>query len=125
MAEKKLSFKNPLEGSALFADQSAEETTETAVKKKMGRPRKDGVVRESGAAAGLQKGTTRYTVIFEEKTLNDLKNYARINNITIKAALTHIINVFMDDYRKDPEKVRADAEKRINDFMSGSASDDE
>lgn len=116
MSDKKLGISNPLEGSAFF--NAPEAAPEEKPVKKMGRPRKDGVVRESGASEGLQKGTTRYTVIFEEKTLNDLKQYARINGITIKAALTQIINKFMDDYRKDPDKIRAEAERLVNEFMN-------
>lgn len=93
----KLNFNNPLEGNALFADQ-----TEEQPKKKMGRPRRDDIVRESGAQEGLREDSVRYTVIFQKNTMKFLRDYAFTKRITIKEALREMIEKFEADYNADP-----------------------
>lgn len=97
----KLNFNNPLEGNALFADQPQEQP-KTPVKKKMGRPRRDDIVRESGAQEGLREDSVRYTVIFQKNTMQFLRDYAFTKRITIKEALRLMIEKFEADYYADP-----------------------
>lgn len=98
----KLNFNNPLEGNALFTDQPQEKTDDAPVKKKMGRPRRDDIVRESGAQEGLREDSVRYTVIFQKNTMQFLRDYAFTKRITIKEALRIMIEKFEADYNADP-----------------------
>ena len=96
----KLIKNNPLEGNALFNTEA--ETPEETPVKKMGRPRKDNIQREAGAGAGLQEGTTRYTVIIQNDTMKFLRDYAFTKRITIKDALQIMIERFANEYNADP-----------------------
>lgn len=112
--EKKNRFagaNNPVENLPYFKDKpeatetAAEETAteETAENKTvMGRPRKNDIQREKGAGKGLQKGSTRYTVIYHDETLDFLQDYAYTKRTTIKEALTMIIDNFKREYYSDP-----------------------
>lgn len=92
-------FHNPLENNPLF--NPAQEQEAEREKKKFGRPRKEGVQRD-GAGAGLQEGTTRYTVIFHNSTMKFLRDYAFTKRITIKEAMRIMIEKFEADYYADP-----------------------
>lgn len=96
-------FNNPLEGNALFSEpQTTEQTTEEPVKKKMGRPRREDIQRGSGAGEGLREDSVRYTVIFQKNTMKFLRDYAFTKRITIKEALTIMIEKFAEEYEADP-----------------------
>ena len=75
---------------------AAEETTETRGK---GRPRKADLVRDNSTQEGLTEDYTRATFILRVDTLNDLKDYAYTNRITIKEALETVIAKYMEEYK--------------------------
>lgn len=93
---KKLNYNNPLFNTGAD-DQSAEPQEQP---KKMGRPRKDDLVRNNSVQEGLTEDLTRATFILKVSTLNDLKDYAYTNRITIKEALDGIITKFMEEYKE-------------------------
>lgn len=97
MANKKMNFSNPLEKSALFSPQE-EKQEEQAQPVKKGRPRKNDLVRDNAAQAGLTDEFTRATFILKVEALDALKDYAYTNRITIKDALDEILTKFFDEY---------------------------
>lgn len=96
---KKLNINNPL-----FADsEPTPQAAESPQKKKNGRPRKNDVVRESGSQQGLTEEYTRATFIMKVETLDALKDYAYTNRISIKDAITDIIDSFIKEYEANPD----------------------
>lgn len=93
-----------LEKSALFqnaTDPAEDQQQET--KKKMGRPRNPDIIRDNGAQDGLTADYTRASFIISVQALNDLKDYAYTKRLSIKDALTEIIENFIADYKENPE----------------------
>lgn len=90
--------KNFLESNPLFNNPEEE-------KRGKGRPRKEDLVRneEGGNSAqeGLSEAYTRATFILRVDQLNDLKDYAYTNRITIKEALESAIAAFIDNYKEN------------------------
>lgn len=96
---KKLGLDNPL----FNIDQTEETTQETPQKKKTGRPRSNDIVRDNSVQAGLTEEYTRATFIMKVETLDALKDYAFTKRISIKEAITDIIDGFIKDYEADPD----------------------
>lgn len=96
---KKLGLDNPL----FNTDQTEETTQETPQKKKTGRPRSNDIVRNNSVQAGLTEEYTRATFIMKVETLDALKDYAFTKRISIKEAITDIIDGFIKDYEADPD----------------------
>ena len=46
---------------------------------------------------------TRATFILEKETVDKIKDYAYTKRITIKEAVTLMVDTFIDDYYKDPK----------------------
>lgn len=65
------------------------------VKRSVGRPPKEDIQRE-GAGKGLPEEWLRYTLIMNKKTLEDLKDYAWYERLTIKEAVDNILSEFLD-----------------------------
>lgn len=97
--------KNILQGNPLFdtveekptaapADQSAETT-------KKGRPRNEELVRDNSAQAGLPEDYTRASFIMKVSALNDLKDYAYTKRMSIKDALTEILEGYFEQYKAE------------------------
>lgn len=60
-----------------------------------GRPRKETTIREPGNRKGLQPGQERFTVVGETELLNELRDYAYTERITLKAALDRSIRFLL------------------------------
>ena len=95
MARSKLNFDNPLLNGA------ASEPTEE--KKKLGRPRRDDLVRDNSTQDGLPAEYTRWSVICKVETVRDLKDYAYTKRITLKEAVDEVVGSFFREYRANPE----------------------
>lgn len=96
---KKLGLNNPL-----FADsEPTPQAAESPQKKKMGRPRSNGIIRDNSVQAGLTEEYTRATFIMKVETLEALKDYAFTKRISIKDAVTDIIDAFIADYEANPD----------------------
>lgn len=52
---------------------------------------------------GLQQGLIRYTVIFEQDNLDNLKDYAYTKRITQKEAINEILKEYFASYSSNPE----------------------
>lgn len=65
-------------------------------KKPVGRPPKEGIQRE-GAGTGLPEEWQRYTLIVNKQTLQDLKDYAWYERISIKEAVDNILSGFLEN----------------------------
>ena len=96
MAQSKLSFDNPL----LRGSAAEKELTE---KKKVGRPRRDDLVRDNSAQEGLPAEYTRFSVICKADNVKDLKDYAYTKRITLKEAVDEVIESFFREYRSNPD----------------------
>lgn len=101
MAEKKLNFDNPL------LKDYGEPTAEEPMRRKRGRPRKDGMNRNpdggNSTREGLPIGSTRFSVISKDENIKNLKDYAYTKRITIKDAFNEIIEDFFKRYKKNPK----------------------
>lgn len=93
---KKLNMNNPL------FETTAEPEEVKPQAKKMGRPRKTDIVRDNSVQEGLTADLTRATFIMKVETLDALKDYAYTERITIKDAITDIIDGFIKDYKENP-----------------------
>jgi len=73
-------------------------------KSNAGRPQKEDLQRE-GAGKGLPEEWQRYTLIVNKNTLQDLKDYAWYERISIKEAADNILRDFLEkaDFER-PEK---------------------
>lgn len=84
-------------------------------KKPKGRPKKDDLVRDNSVQDGLTKEWTRATFIVNVQRLNQLKNYAADNRISIKEALDEILGAVLKDENKnmptEDEKEQAKQER--------------
>lgn len=69
----------------------------------MARPKKDSLIREAGAQQGLSKEDTRMTFIVPVDTAEKLRAFAYTKNITLKEALTLMIETYIADYQADSE----------------------
>lgn len=101
MAKKNILQNNPL-FNTVAADDQTEQTT-AATPKKMGRPRKNDLVRDNSAQEGLTEDYTRATFILKVSALEAVKDYAYTKRIPIKDALTEIIESFIANYEDNPE----------------------
>lgn len=95
---KKLDIKNPLFNTL----EETKEEQQAAEPKKVGRPRKDDIIRGNSAQEGLTEDLIRATFILKVSALNDLKDYAYTKRITIKDALTEMIETFIKNYKENP-----------------------
>lgn len=73
------------------------------IKPKMGRPRKEGLVRDNSAQEGLAPDCTRASFILKVEALKFVRDYAYTRRVSIKDALTEIIEHFEQDYKSDPK----------------------
>ena len=96
MAQSKLSFDNPL-----FKESAAE--NEPTEKKKVGRPRRDDLVRDNSTQEGLTAEYTRFSVICKAQNVKDLKDYAYTKRITLKEAVDEVVESFFREYRNNPD----------------------
>lgn len=96
MAQSKLSFDNPL----LRGSAAENEPTE---KKKVGRPRRDDLVRDNSTQEGLTAEYTRFSVICKAQNVKDLKDYAYTKRITLKEAMDEVVEGFFREYRNNPD----------------------
>ncbi len=60
-----------------------------------GRPRKETTIREPGNRKGLQPGQERFTVVAETELLNELRDYAYTERITLRAALDQAMRLLL------------------------------
>lgn len=81
----------------------------------MARPRNENIVRESGAQQGLSPDSTRMTFILPVDTAEKVKAYAYTKNITIKKAMTEMIETFIENYESNPENEPLLLRNRRND----------
>ena len=99
---KKVGINNPLFNTE--PQQEAQEVEQaTPQKNKTGRPRNTDIVRDNSVQAGLTEEFTRATFIMKVETLDALKDYAFTKRISIKEAITDIIDSFIEDYKADPD----------------------
>ena len=130
-------LKNRMDDLALFPQETTDDAPVVgapaegkAEPKKRGKKPDPNVCKESGSRQGLQKGFTRRTMIFKEKTLNDLLQFADLNDLSIKDAIDFVICSFMDDIRQHPERMKETTERlqrernaKLNDFINGGTSE--
>ncbi len=106
---------NPLKDNALFKPQSKEKIftpeEEEKIKEaerqmgiKRGRPKKDTLIRE-GVQAGLSEELTRATFILSVDLLNDVKNYAYTERLSIKKAVDKLLRESLEAYKKNGGKL--------------------
>ncbi|MEE1130230.1 MAG: hypothetical protein UHX00_01230 [Caryophanon sp.] len=78
---------------------------QTTAKNPVGRPPKDGIQRE-GANTGLPEEWQRYTLIINKQVLQDLKDYAWYERISIKDAVDTIFRDYLDkaDFERPKQK---------------------
>lgn len=69
--------------------------TQEEDKNPVGRPQKDGIQRD-GAGKGLPEEWQRYTLIVNKNTLQDLKDYAWYERISIKEAVDNILSEYLE-----------------------------
>lgn len=104
MARSKLNFDDPLlTGAAAPEAPEALEKKKEPTAKKIGRPRRDDLIRNHSAQDGLTEDYTRFSCICKVANLKDLKDYAYTKRIPVKEAIDEIIEFFFDAYRSDPK----------------------
>lgn len=100
-----------LENNPLFAQEAKEKNTEekkifspeqeaaikAAESPNRGRPKKDTIIRK-GVQAGLTENYTRATFILSVETLEDVKNYAYTERLSMKDAVEKLLKQSIDDY---------------------------
>lgn len=64
-------------------------------KRSVGRPKEEGIQRE-GAGKGLPEDWQRYTLIVNKNTLQNLKDYAWYERISIKEAVDNILSEYLE-----------------------------
>lgn len=74
---------------------------ETPVNLKRGRSRKADIVRESGAAHGLHRGNTRYTLVINKQRLLWFKDYAYTHRISLREAIDTALIAFQQTHKDD------------------------
>ena len=89
---------NPLDDNALFGsqEQPTEEVKEVKQEEKprrQGRPRKDNIVRGNSLQEGLTEDYTRATLIVRVETLERAKDYAYTQRISIKEAISDLLDI--------------------------------
>ena len=93
MARAKLNFDNPL-------------LNNEPTVKKVGRPRKEGILRNENGGNSSQEGlpeeVRRFSLICKTSNVEDLKDYAFTKRISIKQAFDDIMEDFFRKYRKNP-----------------------
>lgn len=72
------------------------QTPQEEEKKTVGRKPKEGIQRE-GAGKGLPEDWMRYTLIVNKHTLQDLKDYAWYERISIKEAVDNILSEYLEN----------------------------
>lgn len=88
--DKKGLGRDPLEW--IGKEQQEQPTTE---KRGVGRPPKEDI-QQSGPGKGLPEDWQRYTLIVNKHTLQDLKDYAWYERISIKEAVDNILSDFLE-----------------------------
>ncbi len=80
-------------------DISVDELTVTITLNR-GRPKKDNIIRE-GSQAGLTEDFTRATFIVNVDLLEEVKNYAYTERLSIKDAVNKLLSDSLEAYKKD------------------------
>lgn len=103
-----------LENNPLFAQEKKEESTEekklftpeqeaaikAAESPNRGRPKKDTIIRK-GVQAGLTEDYTRATFILSVETLENVKNYAYTERLSMKDAVEKLLKQSIDAYKEN------------------------
>ena len=89
---------NPLENSALFSAEQAAEIKEQEPKNKKGRPAKDDIIK-TGAQAGLTADYTRATFIVKLTILDEIKDYAYTERLSMKEAVNKLFSDSLEAYK--------------------------
>ena len=89
---------NPLENSALFTAEQAAEIKEKEPKNKKGRPAKDDIIK-TGAQAGLTADYTRATFIVKLSVLDQIKDYAYTERLSMKDAVNKLLIDSLEAYK--------------------------
>lgn len=92
-----------LENNPLFA---AAQETETGNPEKpgRGRPKKNNIIRE-GSQAGLTEEFTRATFIVNVDLLEEVKNYAYTERLSMKNAINELLSNSLESYKKNGGKL--------------------
>lgn len=88
-----------LEDNPLFAEQRQQEH-----KKKIGRPKKAGVVRDNSVQEGLTADYTRATFIVRVDLLERLKDYVYTERTSLKEEINEILEEALKEREKKLEK---------------------
>lgn len=99
---KKEKFK--IDGSALFSNINQSDDTQTEISQKIGRPKKDSLIRESGAQKGLPANLTRQTLIVNVDQIETIKNYAYTQRMKVKDVVAAALSEYIDKH-VDPDKL--------------------
>ena len=101
MAKKNSLANNPLFDTVTAEKAPVASADQSAESRKKGRPRNEELVRDNSAQAGLPEEYTRASFILKVSALNDLKNYAYTNRMSIKDALSEILEEFFEGYKAE------------------------
>lgn len=81
-----------------------EEAIKAAENPNRGRPKKDEIIR-TGVQAGLTEDYTRATFILSVATLEDVKNYAYTERLSMKEAVNKLLTASLDAYKANGGKL--------------------
>lgn len=91
--------KYSLENNPLFTPEQEEEIKRQEAPNR-GRPKKDNIIRE-GSQAGLTEDFTRATFIVNVDLLEEVKNYAYTERLSMKDAVNKLLSDSLEAYKKD------------------------
>lgn len=95
--------KYSLENNPLFTPAPEIETTSPETPSR-GRPKKDNIIRE-GSQAGLTEEFTRATFIVNVNLLEEVKNYAYTERLSMKDAINKLLGSSLESYKKNGGKL--------------------
>lgn len=92
-----------LENNPLFTPEQEEEIKRQEAPNR-GRPKKDTIIRE-GVQAGLTEDFTRATFILSVDLLEEVKDYAYTERLSMKDAINKLLSQSLEDYKKNGGKL--------------------
>ena len=93
-----------VDGSAIFSNLSQSDDVQPEESKKIGRPKNDSLVRESGSQKGLPKDLTRQTLIVSVDQIETIKNFAYTERMKVKDVVADAFKEYIDAH-VDPDKL--------------------
>ena len=98
---KKEKFK--VDGSALFSNLNQADDVQSEESKKIGRPKNNNLIRESGSQKGLPAELTRQTLIVSVDQIETLKNYAYTQRMKVKDVVSEAFEEYIKKHVNSDE----------------------